>query len=108
MGKTITISLPHNLSETEVKQRLVNGLADARTRFGDALSGVQENWSGNHAEFRVSALGQSITGQLDIRPSDVQLQVELPAILAMFAEKLRPHIEREGRKLLEGPGTGSK
>lgn len=102
-NRTITVSLPHNLPEAEVKQRLINGLNGARARFGEALSGVQESWTANHADFGVSAMGQSVAGRIDIRPREVQLQLDLPPILAMFADKLRPHIEREGRRLLDSP-----
>jgi hypothetical protein len=36
-----------------------------------------------------------------IEPSVVHVTVSLPTLLAMFAGKIRPRIESEGRKLLE-------
>jgi hypothetical protein len=101
MARTITVHIPHELSEQEVKDRLVNGVAEMRTKYASVTSGLRETWNGNRMDFQLSALGQTITGRAEVRPRDVQLQVDLPTLLAMLADKIRPQVEREGRKLLE-------
>ena len=102
MSKAVTVTLSHDLPPDEVKRRLVTGIADARAKHGQYLTGVQDNWtSENQMDFHVRAIGQSITGNVRIEPKMVHVTVNLPTILAMFAEKLRPRIESEGRKLLE-------
>lgn len=100
MTRTITLSLPHDLSEAEVKSRIVSGIADARTKHPGILSGARETWSGNSMDFSFTSMGQSVTGQVDIEPKVVHLRVNLPAFLALIAERLRPKIQEEGRKLL--------
>src|SRR4051794_40815472 len=101
MAKTITISFPHDLTEEELKRRLVTGIADARLKHPQALKGAQETWNGNQMSFRAAAMGQTITGRVDVAPKMVTVSVDLPFMLAMLANKIRPQIEREGRKLLE-------
>ena len=102
MSKAVTVSLSHDLPPEEVKRRLVTGLADARAKHGQYLAGTQETWtSENQMDFNVRAIGQSVTGNVRIEPKVVHVTVNLPTLLAMFAEKLRPRIESEGRKLLE-------
>jgi hypothetical protein len=103
MAKTITVTVPHRLSQEEAKRRVVSGIADARTKFASMTKGVQENWDGERMNFTLSTMGQSITGRVDVEPQHVKLEVDLPLILAMFADKVRPRIEEEGRKLLDGP-----
>ena len=102
MAKSVTVSLSHDLEPAEVKRRLVTGLADARAKHGQYLSGATETWtSENQMDFNVRAIGQSVTGNLRIEPKVVHVTVNLPTLLAMFAERLKPRIESEARKLLE-------
>jgi hypothetical protein len=105
MARTITVTIPHKLSQQEAKRRIETGITDARARFGSMLKGVEETWNENSMHFSLSTMGQNITGRLHIEPELARLEVDLPLILAMFADKLRPRIEEEGRKLLNGPGT---
>ena len=102
MAKTMTMSIPHDLSEAEAKQRIVRGLSETRDRFPTAMKGASESWSGNRMDFRASAMGQNITGFIDVRPKEIFLSVDLPFMLAMLAGKIKPQIEQEGRKLLKG------
>jgi Putative polyhydroxyalkanoic acid system protein (PHA_gran_rgn) len=103
MRKTITVSLPHDLGEEEARRRLVNGLADMRSRYPNYLQNARETWNGNTMEFVASALGQTVSGRVQVQPKHVQVQVDLPLLLAMLAGKLLPQIEKEGKKMLEGP-----
>jgi len=51
--------------------------------------------------FAARAMGQSIKGALQIEIGQVHVTLTLPVLLAMFAAKLKPRIESEGRKLLK-------
>ena len=72
-----------------------------RSQFGGQAANVQETWNGDHADFRFSAMGQSITGRMDVLDDAIKLSVDVPWIFAMIADKIRGRIEQEGRKLLE-------
>jgi len=101
MNKTITVTIPHKLPQDEARTRLQSGIAEMRQKFGDKVANVQETWTGNQMNFRLSAMGQTITGRVDVQSDAVRLDVDLPWMLAMLAGKIRPQIEHEGRKLLE-------
>src|SRR6476469_6528497 len=103
MSRTITVTVPHKLSQEEAKRRIATGIADAKTKFAAMTKGVQEAWDGDRMNFRLATMGQEITGRLNVEPQQVRLEVDLPLILAMFADKLKPRIEEEGRKLLGPP-----
>jgi hypothetical protein len=100
MARTITLSLPHNLGEQEAKRRLVSGIADARQKYPQFMRGASDTWSGNRMDFCAAAMGQTINGHVDVLPRSVNISIDLPFVLAMIAERLRPQIESEGRKLL--------
>lgn len=101
MAKPLAVDIPHQLTQDEARQRLVNGLADARAKYGNHLAGFTETWSGNHMEFGGKVMGQNISGRIDVMPQSVRVEVDLPMLLAMFAKKFIPQVEAEGRKMLE-------
>jgi hypothetical protein len=46
-------------------------------------------------------LGQTIKGRLDVGPESVNIQIDLPAILAAIAEKISGRLQQSTQKLLE-------
>ena len=100
-SKTITISIPHKLTQEEARRRIQSGIADARKQFVGKMTQVEDHWTENHLEFKFAALGQPITGRLDVLPSSINVSVDLPWLLAMLADKIKPEVEQRGRKLLE-------
>jgi hypothetical protein len=100
-NKTISMSIPHRLTQDEARARLQRGITDLKTRHAASIAQVDETWTGNQMSFRLTAMGQAITGRVDVQPEAVKLDVDLPFILAMLAEKIRPRVESEGRRMLE-------
>jgi hypothetical protein len=101
VNKTITITIPHKLTVEEVKARLNNGIADAKRNFAGQVGTVQEVWNGDRMDFRLAAMGQQVTGRVDVTASDLRFQIDLPWMLAMIADRVRGTIEDQGRKMLE-------
>lgn len=101
MAKTVTISLPHDLTQAEARARLEKGLAEFRTSHASRLGQVQERWTDNTLDFDLHAAGQQITGKLDVLPHEVKLAVNLPWMLALLAQRFTKQVETEGRKMLE-------
>ncbi len=99
--KTVDISIPHRLSPEEARTRIQRTLAGLKSQHAARLAQVNERWAGDHMDFRLSVMGQSVTGRVDVRDNAVDLAIDLPWILSMFAEKVRGEVQREGTKLLE-------
>jgi hypothetical protein len=100
-SKTITVSIPSRLGQAETKRRLQDGVSHLRSQYANQIASVEETWTGDHMAFKVNALGQSLTGRLDVLAESVKLEIDLPWLLAAFAEKIKGEIEQRGRKLLE-------
>jgi hypothetical protein len=100
-NRTISVSIPHRLTQDEARARLQKGITDLKARHAASIAQVEEAWTGNQMSFKLTAMGQAITGRLDVQPSAVKLDVDLPWLLAMLAEKIRPRVEAEGRRMLE-------
>jgi hypothetical protein len=101
MAKPLTVSIPHNLGKGEATRRLQGGLTQLKSQFGDKIASINETWSGDRMEFRVGAMGQTINGHLDVMEDQVRVEVQLPWLLAMVAEKAKTFIQKQGTLMLE-------
>ena len=101
MSQPIVVSLPHRLGKAEALRRLQASLNDAQLSGGLFL--FKNQWSGDHLDFRASMLGQTTTGTIDVAEDHVRLEVQLPWLLSMLANKAKALVERQGKLMLEKP-----
>jgi Putative polyhydroxyalkanoic acid system protein (PHA_gran_rgn) len=101
MSQPLVVSIPHRLGREEAVRRLKSGLGTVRTDYGALLAVQEETWTGDHLQFRVSALGQAAAGSIDVADDHVRLEVTLPWLLAKIVEKITPAIRKEGTLMLE-------
>jgi hypothetical protein len=101
MSKPFIVSIPHQLGKDEAVRRLKTGLGGVRTSYGHLFSIDEEVWTGDSLQFRVSAIGQAVSGTIDVAEDHVTLQVYLPWLLAKIAEAVQPLIRKEGTLLLD-------
>lgn len=101
MSKPLVVIIPHQLGRELARQRLEAGIGGLKAKFGDKVTSIDERWTGDHLDVDVKALGQSVSGGLDVAEDHVRVEVQLPWMLAMIAEKAKGYIEREGQLLLE-------
>jgi hypothetical protein len=101
MNKPLVVSIPHRLSKDEAVRRLKSGLGSVRGSLSGVLTMQEEVWTGDHLEFRVSALGQGASGSIDVAEDHVRLEILLPWLLAQLGEKIRPLIRNQGNLLLD-------
>src|SRR3982751_5605749 len=101
MDKTLKVSIPHHLPRAEAVRRLQGGFTGLRQQFAQNLAQVDEQWSGDHLDLKATAFGQSVTARLDVRDTSVDVEVDLPWIFAMLAEKIKGQVVQAGTKLLE-------
>lgn len=101
MAKPLVVEIPHELGKDEARRRLVEGTDKIRSAvLKKGVSVETLDWAGDTLNFAVSMLGQKVDGQVDVHPEHVRLEVRLPLLLAMFAEKMRGMLSKEGTKLL--------
>lgn len=100
MSKPLIVTVPHQLGRAEARRRLESGIGHLKAKFGDKVSSVTDAWTGDRLDVRVVALGQSADAQLDVEEDHVRVEVQLPWMLAMIAEKAKGLIQKEGTLLL--------
>jgi hypothetical protein len=100
VAKTLSVTIPHNLTQDEARRRIQLRISQLRSEFGHKVGGVQEQWTDNHLIFDVQALGQHVHGRMEVDPSTIHLEVDLPWMLALLGGRLQKEVQEEGRKLL--------
>ena len=101
MTKPLIVLVPHELGKAAARRRLDDALERVRATLGDKLTAVDGRWTGDRLDLQLRALGQGITAALDVADDRVRVEVRLPWMLAILAEKAKSLIRREGTLLLD-------
>lgn len=101
MSKAITLTLPHELGRAEARRRIDEGFANFSQHMGAASGVLSKSWTGDRLNFSFQALGQGISGTIDVEDTAIRLEVLLPNLLALIADKVRGRLMKEGQLLLE-------
>jgi hypothetical protein len=99
MSAPLVVSIPHRLGREEAVRRLKTGLTRAATSF-PILKVDEERWEDDQMIFRVRALGQVASGNVQVAEDHVRLEVMLPLLLQRFAEMAQVAIRNRGQLLL--------
>ena len=99
MPQPLIVSIPHRLGRDEATRRLKGGLSRAAASV-PVLRVDEERWEGERMFFRVRALGQAASGQVEVAEDHVRLEVMLPWLLQKFAEAAQTVIRDRGRLVL--------
>lgn len=101
MTKPLVVSIPHNLGKQEAARRLQTGFTQLQSQFGNHIASVENQWIGDRMDFKVGTMGQNVAGHLEVMEDSVRVEVVLPWILAMIADKAKALIQKQGTLMLE-------
>ncbi|MGD9981465.1 MAG: polyhydroxyalkanoic acid system family protein [Hyphomonadaceae bacterium] len=102
MSTPVTITISHKLGRAEARSRVEASLGRFKEQMGRAGMGkIQHAWTQDQLGFHAQAFGQGITGRIDVRDSDIKIEIDLPGILGAFADKIAGKLKKEGALLLE-------
>jgi hypothetical protein len=103
MPVPVVVTIPHKLGREEAAKRLKHGFSGLRKGLGGNFAVLKDEWRGDHLDFSAALLGQTTKGTVDVADDHVRLEVELPWVLALLANKAKVLVESQGRLMLEGP-----
>lgn len=103
MSRPVTVSVPHQLGRSEARRRIENGFGQIERQLtgGMGMIACQQRWEGDRLHFEASAMGQKMTGRLDVTDDALRIEVDLPEILALFADRISGKLKETSGKLLE-------
>jgi hypothetical protein len=97
----VRIAIPHALGRDEAARR-VRDRSGEIADFVPGFARVKTDWQGeDRMNLSVSAMGQQITGHIEIAEGEVAFVVDLPPALDFVEPMIRGQIEAKGRKLLK-------
>lgn len=99
MTQPITVDIPHQHGRDAIRVRIDGGVA----RLGQLLPGgavVDRRWEGDTLHFTLTAMGQRIASRLELFDDRVHATIDLPPMLALFADRIRAKLAKEAPKLL--------
>ena len=104
MPKTVTVRIPHDLGKHEARRRIEEGFGRLRQQMGGGLLGMvkfDDRWVGDQLQFSGGTLGQVVTGRVDVGADAVNIELDLPELLAVIANRIAGRMQQEGQLLLE-------
>jgi hypothetical protein len=103
MAEPVIVTIPHKLTKEEAVRRLKKGFGDVRSTVGETFMVLTDDWAGDHLDFKASLLGQTTTGTVDVGEHSVRLEIQLPWMLALLANKAKAIVQKKGQLMLEKP-----
>lgn len=99
----ITVSISHRLGRDAAKQRIDSGLDSIRSEIAGYVRSLDYSWDAYRLNFKLSAMFQTIAGQIDVFDDHVRIELNLPGLLHVMARNIVGRIESRAAALLAPP-----
>ena len=100
MTSPVRVSIPHQLGRAEARRRIETGFAKMLHGLPGGSGQCSERWEGDRLVFSVAALGQAVSGVIDVLDASVTIELQLPGLLGMVASGLKHRLRQAGQLLL--------
>jgi putative polyhydroxyalkanoate system protein len=103
MPKPLVVTISHTMGREQAAARLKERIGVVQQMLGSYRIGiVADQWDGDRLNVRLSALGQAVHGTVDVMDDLVRVEVQLPWLLAAFADRIKLVVQQKATVLL-GP-----
>ena len=100
MSRTISMTFPHELGVPEAKRRISERFETLKAQYMDKIGSADMAWVGDTAHLRAAALGQTATAEIEVRPAEIRVAIELPWLLAAMAGKVEGLLQKNAQDVL--------
>ncbi len=101
------VAIPHQLDREEVRRRLRGSSNEFANAVPGGMAEIATSWpSDDRMNMDIQAMGQSLTGHVDIADNQVTFVVDLPAALGFIKPIVEGAIRQQGERLLAPPKAG--
>ncbi|MBS7670750.1 polyhydroxyalkanoic acid system family protein [Croceicoccus gelatinilyticus] len=95
------VAVPHSLPKAEVRRRLDDKQDSMTNLVPGGMAEIETSWaSEDRMIMTIRAMGQEMTGNVDIEDEAVVFTIDLPFALSFVEPMISGAIEQKGRKLL--------
>lgn len=100
MSTPITVNIPHQLGRAEARRRLETGFPKLAHVLPGIVGSTSERWDGDRLIFNFAAMGQAVSGTVDVSDTVVVIRVQLSGLLGLVAGRLKDRLQKTGQLLL--------
>ena len=98
------VAIPHQLGREEVRRRLKGSSHQIGDSIPGGMADVRTNWSSeDRMEMTIVAMGQNLTGHIDVEDDQVVFLMNLPPALGFIEPIVAGAIRQQGQKMLAPP-----
>jgi len=101
MAKPVVVTIEHGSSKSAVQAKIRASIDQIRGRLGPFVGAIEQEWVGDALHFRLAALGQPVTGRIDVDDRVVRIEMVLPGLLGYLGDRIAGRVQREGALLLD-------
>ena len=96
------VHLPHTLGKEEVRRRMRERSHEIAGYFPAGMATIDTSWPDeDQMDLRINAVGQRITGAIELYQDEVVIDLDLPPMLSFLRGTIERSVKTEGAKLLE-------
>ena len=100
------VAIPHQLGREEVRSRMRSRSHMIADGIPGGMAQVTTAWpSEDRMTLDIAAMGQALTGHIDVEDTQVVLHMDLPPALGFLKPIVEGAIRQQGQKMLAGPGA---
>ena len=107
MTSPIQVDLPHKLGAAEARRRIDGGIGKLKD-FVPGGAEVRSAWTEDRLGLQVTAMGQEVNAQIDVRDTYVRVELVLPPALAFVRPLIEQALRRKGSDMLEDRSGGAR
>lgn len=100
MSTPITLTIPHQLGRLGARRRIDDGFARFVQQVPGSDGAGAQQWEGDRLNFSLGALGQKVSGMIDVQDTEVRMQIDLPGMFGLLASGLKGKLRKAGQQLL--------
>ena len=98
------VEIPHNLDKATTRARLRANSHKIADQFPGGLAQVETTWPNEDTmAMHVRAMGQELTGQVEIEDGKIVFNMTLPPALSFIEPMVAGAIRQQAPKLIAGP-----
>ena len=94
------MTIPHTLGQDEARQRVQGMISNMKEQYGDKVSDLEEEWSGDTGRFSLKAMGMNLKGTLEITDNSLEVDGDLPWAAKPFQGTIEATIRERAERLL--------
>jgi Putative polyhydroxyalkanoic acid system protein (PHA_gran_rgn) len=103
MTGPLSIAIPHRLGKDEAKRRIDAGFLRLQPEIARFVATLDGCWDADRMTITAQALGQTVTGRIDVLDAVVNVEIDLPGALGLLGRTIAGQVRSRGTAMLDRP-----